>query len=336
MNMLTKTPRDAAMALHSDIMATARTAAEHIVELCRLLKKMRDEKLYTELGFESFGDYAEQAVGIRQRQAYNYIGIYEKLSPKLLKENAELGVTKLSLLSQVSAPDREDFVQENDLAGMTVAEIKALVEEKNGLAQQVSMLEAEQTAADSDRDVYKAEADRLRAALEKKEAELEALKKEPIEAQGTQMTAEIEKALAEQAKKAQQEQSEAVKKAVKAEKEKARAAQEKAVAAAKSEAEKAAAEKQKAEMERLREKAEAERKRAEETAARMEKELRLAHSEQTARFSVLFEDIAEKMNQALALLAGMPSEQKDMVQKMGNALRTLLSEVSKQIPGGAE
>ena len=56
-------------------------------------------------------------------------------------------------------------------------------------------------------------------------------------------------------------------------------------------------------MERLREKAEAERKRAEETAARMEKELRLAHSEQTARFSVLFEDIAEKMNQALALLA---------------------------------
>ena len=197
MNMLTKTPRDTAMALHSDIMATARTAAEHIVELCRLLKRMRDEKLYAELGFESFGAYAEEAVGIRQRQAYNYIGIYEKLSPKLLAENAELGVTKLSLLSQVSAPDRADFIQENDLAGMTVAEVKALVEEKNGLAQQVSMLEAEQSAADSDRDVYKAEADRLRAALEKKEAELEALKKEPIEAQGTQMTAEIESPLEE-------------------------------------------------------------------------------------------------------------------------------------------
>lgn len=113
------------------------------VEFCRQLKEMRDRKLYSALGFARFEDYAEQAVGIKWRQAYNYIQVYERLSPQLLEQNAGLGVTKLLLLTQVSAPDRAEFAGENDLAGMTVEEIKALISEKNGLAQQISMLETE-------------------------------------------------------------------------------------------------------------------------------------------------------------------------------------------------
>lgn len=125
--------RGQAMQLHSDIMANMRAAATAMVEFCRQLKEMRDRKLYSALGFARFEDYAEQAVGIKWRQAYNYIQVYERLSPQLLEQNAGLGVTKLLLLTQVSAPDRAEFAGENDLAGMTVEEIKALISEKTGL-----------------------------------------------------------------------------------------------------------------------------------------------------------------------------------------------------------
>lgn len=49
-----------AVQLHSDIMANMRAAASAMVEFCRGLKRMRDEKHYIALGFESFEDYTER------------------------------------------------------------------------------------------------------------------------------------------------------------------------------------------------------------------------------------------------------------------------------------
>ncbi len=41
----------------------------------------------------------------------------------MLWTNAGLGVTKLELLTHVSAPERAEFAAENDLAGMTVEDL---------------------------------------------------------------------------------------------------------------------------------------------------------------------------------------------------------------------
>ena len=173
--------RGQAMQLHSDIMANMRAAATAMVEFCRQLKEMRDRKLYSALGFARFEDYAEQAVGIKWRQAYNYIQVYERLSPQLLEQNAGLGVTKLLLLTQVSAPDRAEFAGENDLAGMTVEEIKALISEKNGLAQQISMLETEKADAENSETFLKKEVARLQAESREKDELLEKLRQDPVE-----------------------------------------------------------------------------------------------------------------------------------------------------------
>lgn len=69
--------------LHLDIRKNGELAASALVEFSKGLKQMRDKKLYTELNFETFEDYVENAVGIRQRQAYNYIQALENLGENI-------------------------------------------------------------------------------------------------------------------------------------------------------------------------------------------------------------------------------------------------------------
>lgn len=111
-----------------------------MISLCENLKLMRDKHLYEALGFETFDTYTEQACGIKRRQAYNYISTYEKLGGTVLQSNAQLGITKLQLLTEVCAVDRDDFVAENDLAGMSVKEIKELVEKSKQQGEQLALL----------------------------------------------------------------------------------------------------------------------------------------------------------------------------------------------------
>lgn len=104
------------------------TVARALVDVCHDLKTMRDEGLYTELGYDTFEEYAEQACGIKQRQAYSYISAYEKLGQKYMADHADLGITKLELISQISSYEREEFAADVDLESATVRELKAEVE----------------------------------------------------------------------------------------------------------------------------------------------------------------------------------------------------------------
>ena len=67
----------------------------------------------------SFAEYTEAAVGIKQRQAYNYIQVVESLPARLIEENAAAGVTKLALLAKLNPEEREDLTGEA-LANITV------------------------------------------------------------------------------------------------------------------------------------------------------------------------------------------------------------------------
>ncbi len=339
--------RGQAMQLHSDIMANMRAAATAMVEFCRQLKEMRDRKLYSALGFARFEDYAEQAVGIKWRQAYNYIQVYERLSPQLLEQNAGLGVTKLLLLTQVSAPDRAEFAGENDLAGMTVEEIKVLISEKNGLAQQISMLETEKADAENSETFLKKEVARLQAESREKDELLEKLRQEPVETCAEEggdaeqcvdldaVRAEAAMAARAEAQKlAEAEKAEAVRAARADEREKAKKAAEKAQADAVKKAEDAAAARAKAQAEQERAELESAAKQAEERAHELEKRLEIAGDQDTLRFSLLFEGIQRDMNTALGLLNSMRGKgNTDKADKLGSAMAQLLGQAAKLARG---
>ena len=57
-----ETPEQAeAIGLHYEIVSAAQAAASSLLDLGRKLKRMRDSGKYKALGFETFGDYTEQA-----------------------------------------------------------------------------------------------------------------------------------------------------------------------------------------------------------------------------------------------------------------------------------
>lgn len=133
----------AALEKHNNIINSMKDAATAMVTLCENLKAMRDTKDYEALGFEKFEEYTEQACGIKKRQAYNYIQTYEKLGSGFLQSNAQLGITKLQLLTEVFAIDRADFVEDNDLENMSVAEVKQLVAQNKERGEQIDRLQNE-------------------------------------------------------------------------------------------------------------------------------------------------------------------------------------------------
>lgn len=168
----------AALGLHYEIIAAAQTAAAGLLDMARKIKRMRDTGGYKALGFESLEAYTQATMGMRQRQAYNYISIAEKLPAQLIEQNAAAGVTKLALLASLTAGEQKQITAETDLAGTTVTELKRQIrelQEKNtGYAQQLSLLQAN---AEDDRQTARRDAQEtvrreLEAALQRqKEAE---------------------------------------------------------------------------------------------------------------------------------------------------------------------
>lgn len=127
--------------LHKNIVYNYRMAAHHLVDAARYLKEMRDTKAYISLGMETFDEYTEKMAGIRARQAYTYISTLERLGQPMMEEHATLGITKLSLLAEITPAEREEFAAENDLGGMTVKEIEELVAENTRRGEQISLFE---------------------------------------------------------------------------------------------------------------------------------------------------------------------------------------------------
>ena len=97
----------------------------------------------------------------------------EKLPAQLIEENAAAGVTKLALLAKLGPQDREEVA--GDLANITVTELQKLIDEKNDMAEQLSLLsappaaEAEAHEVDVEAELKKA-ADQARAEAEAKAA----------------------------------------------------------------------------------------------------------------------------------------------------------------------
>ena len=213
----------AAIETHNHIVEAMKDAAIALVALCDNLKRMRDTEQYKALGFERFEDYTENACHIKKRQAYNYIQTYERLGGSFLQSNAQLGITKLQLLTEVCAVDRAVFVEENDLDGMSVNEIKKLIAENKEFAEQISIFK--ETEEEQAQEIRRLE-DENKALLDRPvEVAVQEPTKEQIEAAFSDRAKELENSYKEKLKTAKEK---ALKKA---EKDKQKAVEEAKTAA---------------------------------------------------------------------------------------------------------
>lgn len=306
----------AALALHYEIMAAAQTAAVSLLDLARKIKRMRDTSGYKALGFDSLEAYTMATMGMKQRQAYNYIAIAEKLPAQLIEQNAAAGVTKLALLAQLSGQEQQQIAAETNLTDTTVAELKAQIKElqaKNaGYAEQLSLL---QSSAENDKEIARRDAQEtvrrnLEAAVQRQKEAEAAAEQDRRERDAALAAAEKLKAEAAQHEKALE----------KARAEGAADAEEKARAEVRMEAEAKLAEEKAA------------REAAEERAAQLAKQLQVSGDESTVKFGLLFQQLQENAYGIDAICKELT--EKDEVEKAGKfrtALGRALTKLAEQL-----
>lgn len=328
------TPEQAqAVGLHYEIVAAAQAAANSLLTLGRKLKQMRDTGGYKRLGFETFADYTEQAVGIRQRQAYNYISVVENVPARLVEENAAAGVTKLALLGRMAPADQRE-VAGQDLAHITVTELKQIIEEKNGLAEQLSLLQeetkpaAEAESSEVDMDALRADA-LEQARAEVKEQHAQAMRK-ALQEQGEKLAADRKAAEAHAAEQAKKEAERKAREQVAQAKTEAAQAAEKKLAEEREAARRDQEEKDKADLEAARQEAAEARAQAEETA----RKLQLTASEESIRFALLFEQLQGAAGAMMDLVDALTAAGRaEEAAKLRTALAGALQALAGQMEG---
>lgn len=110
--------------LNVKIHTSMQAIQQNLYDMCSALKKMRDGKLYKELGYQNFEDYCENGAGIGRRHAYKYIAIIEKLPSDFVPSMAHIGMAKLELLTALTDDQRDELTQTVDLESTTVRELK--------------------------------------------------------------------------------------------------------------------------------------------------------------------------------------------------------------------
>lgn len=301
-----------ALNLHYEIIAKGNLAASAMVDFCQNLKRMRDERKYLLLGHETFEEYVEQDVGIKQRQAYTYIQALESLGEKYLQSNASLGISKLGMLAALPWYERKEVEENNDVAEMSTRELKDAIGKLHEAQEQLTLITAErdELAKSSQEhedlsDTVRRLREELKAATEKPAA---TVVREPTDDEIKQYTA---KAVEKERERAEKEKAKAVSEAEKR-------AREEAKKAAAEEAEKKykavidAAEKEKSELTGRLEK--------------IEKDAKLTSSPEVAKFSVYFDSVQKYINVMRGIIAEIDDETtaaklRTAMQKLGALLQ---------------
>lgn len=309
----TLSAEEKARELHNDIIYNYRAAAHHLVEAAKCLKEMRDTKAYLSLGMESFEDYTEKMAGIKARQAYTYIATLERLGQPMMEEHSSIGITKLSLLAEITPVDREAFAAENDLAGMTVKEIEALIAENTRRGEQISLFEEKVAAVVAER--------------EELQREIEELKTQPTEPVSVVATVEPDPAVL---KKREREIKENLQKDFDKKLEKAKASVQEELAAAKKVAEQA-----------LKEKADIEERVRREMAAQHSDEMRRMQESATVSsdgdyraVDIYFAQLQETANNLLKQIEQIRAVDAEKAIRTEAALATYFERLAVKCKGG--
>jgi len=309
-----------AIEMHNNIVASMQTAANAMVTLCENLKRMRDTQSYKALGFERFEDYTERACGIKKRQAYNYIQTFERLGSTVLQANAQLGITKLQLLTEVTSVDRPDFIEENDLANISVAEMKELVAKTKDQAQQIDLL---QSTAQSDRKTIsqlQQENNELRS--RPTEVAVQQPTEEEIAAAAAERTRELEEKHAAELKELEKSAKAKVKEAKEKARQKAAAEKEKEIAEATTKAKAEAEQNYKDKLAALN----AEKTEAEEKARALASKLDKNADADLVKASTYFTEAQEHFNKFKAAVEKISEADSEKAQKLKAVAQSFLTQ----------
>lgn len=157
---------DKAAQLTQRILANGSIAANSMIEMGRDLKTVRDERLFTELGFGSFEEYCEKKVGIGKRHGYNFIQVYEKFGEEKLQQLQGLGITKLLEIAKLDDEDAEDLMRNNDVAGLSTRELSAEVEKYKNKYEQLTLLLDEEKSKNAESASLESQVEELKKQLE--------------------------------------------------------------------------------------------------------------------------------------------------------------------------
>lgn len=127
------------------IRANGRTAVNAVCAIGKDLRTMKIDKLYTQLGYAEFEEYAEKEFDLKRRQTYQYISVFEKLGEEFVQSNAQLGITKLALLATANPEDRTEVMESEDVQGMTTKELEELLDNYKQQGEQLSLLQEKNT-----------------------------------------------------------------------------------------------------------------------------------------------------------------------------------------------
>lgn len=308
-----------ALNLHYEIIAKGNLAASAMVDFCQNLKRMRDERKYLLLGHETFEEYVEQDVGIKQRQAYTYIQALESLGEKYLQSNANLGISKLGMLAALPWYERREVEENNDVAEMSTRELKETISKLHEAQEQLTLITAERDELAKSSQEHEDLSDTVRRLRE----ELKAASEKPAATVMREPTAEEIKQYTVDA--IEKERAKAKK-----DKEKAIAEAEKRVRDA---AEKSAADEFGRKTEELEKKykavldaAEKEKSELVGRLEKIEKDTKLTASPEVAKFSVYFDSIQKYINVMRDIIASMDDETtaaklRAAMQKLGALLQ---------------
>lgn len=158
--------QDRAAQLTQRILANGSIAANSMIEMGRDLKTVRDERLFTELGFGSFEEYCEKKVGIGKRHGYNFIQVYEKFGEEKLQQLQGLGITKLLEIAKLDDEDVEDLMKSNDVAGLSTRELSAEVEKYKNKYEQLTLLLDEEKSKNAESASLESQVEELKKQLE--------------------------------------------------------------------------------------------------------------------------------------------------------------------------
>ena len=308
-----------ALNLHYEIIAKGNLAASAMVDFCQNLKRMRDERKYLLLGHETFEEYVEQDVGIKQRQAYTYIQALESLGEKYLQSNASLGISKLGMLAALPWYERKEVEENNDVAEMSTRELKETISKLHEAQEQLTLITAERDELAKSSQEHEDLSDTVRRLRE----ELKAVSEKPAATVMREPTAEEIK---------QYTAAAIEKERAKAKKDKEKAIAE-AVERARDEAKKSVSEELGRKTEELEKKYKAvldaaEKEKSELTGRleKVEKDAKLTASPEVAKFSVYFDSVQKYINVMRGIIASMDDKTtaaklRDAMQKLGALLQ---------------
>lgn len=184
-----------AFRLDAELKTHAKAAAMEMIETGRCLHEIKERNLFEYLGAKNLGEYAQKSVGFSERQAYNFIKIYDTYGENGLKKFGSLGMSKLVALAQLNDEDRQEMLDSGKAEELSTRELEKQIKELKHENDQLRLQFGEVTEETAKQDKQ----------LEDQDKEIDELKKKLSEAQRPVVAAMTDKEKEEMRKSVEKE-----------------------------------------------------------------------------------------------------------------------------------